>query len=577
MLFLRDRYISVTANTTTWVVKKDGTADFTVIQEAVDNATDGDTIFVCSGIYYEHIIIFNKTLSLIGENRDQTIIDGNETGTVISISAANNLSIKNLTMCRSDMSDGAGSGISLSQSNGNDIRYNTITNNTNGISLQSSSGNTISDNMVMHNEYGISLQSSSGNTISDNMVMHNEYGISLQSSSGNTISDNMVMHNEYGISLQSSSGNTISDNIVTHNNHGIIPTVSDNNVVSSNNVFSNRFEGMFFSFSYNNMVLENTMTNNSWGIFLFASGNNTIYHNNFNNTNQVGWEGDEQNFWDNGVEGNYWTNYTGVDNDPDGIGDTQHIINDKNIDNHPLMGFISDFTITSEGQTYQATTICNSTISVFRYRIGSETGNKIISFDVTGRDTTVGFCRISIPTRLMEEPFIVLADKEEINSIQLDDISNETHVYLYLTYIHSNNTITIISSETLRLYYDLIDIYIKLQEDLGNLNSSYLNFLENYSSLLANYTELQNSHNELNSSYLNFLENYSSLLANYTELLLDYSKEKQNFQNLIYIFAATTAIFILVTIYLSKHVHQSSVSEDRKGHYNIHITEQAYP
>ena len=483
MLFLRDRYISVTANTTTWVVKKDGTADFTVIQEAVDNATDGDTIFVCSGIYYEHIIIFNKTLSLIGENRDQTIIDGNETGTVISISAANNLSIKNLTMCRSDMSDGAGSGISLSQSNGNDIRYNTITNNTNGISLQSSSGN------------------------------------------------------------------TISDNIVTHNNHGIIPTVSDNNVVSSNNVFSNRFEGMFFSFSYNNMVLENTMTNNSWGIFLFASGNNTIYHNNFNNTNQVGWEGDEQNFWDNGVEGNYWTNYTGVDNDPDGIGDTQHIINDKNIDNHPLMGFISDFTITSEGQTYQATTICNSTISVFRYRIGSETGNKIISFDVTGRDTTVGFCRISIPTRLMEEPFIVLADKEEINSIQLDDISNETHVYLYLTYIHSNNTITMISSETLRLYYDLIDIYIKLQEDLGNLNSSYLNFLENY----------------------------SSLLANYTELLLDYSKEKQNFQNLIYIFAATTAIFILVTVYLSKHVHQSSVSEDRKAHSNIHITEQAYP
>ena len=549
MLFLRDRYISVTANTTTWVVKKDGTADFTVIQEAVDNATDGDTIFVCSGIYYEHIIIFNKTLSLIGENRDQTIIDGNETGTVISISAANNLSIKNLTMCRSDMSDGAGSGISLSQSNGNDIRYNTITNNTNGISLQSSSGNTISDNMVMHNEYGISLQSSSGNTISDNMVMHNEYGISFRFSSSNTISDNMVMHNEYGISLQSSSGNTISDNIVTHNNHGIIPTVSDNNVVSSNNVFSNRFEGMFFSFSYNNMVLENTMTNNSWGIFLFASGNNTIYHNNFNNTNQVGWEGDEQNFWDNGVEGNYWTNYTGVDNDPDGIGDTQHIINDKNIDNHPLMGFISDFTITSEGQTYQATTICNSTISVFRYRIGSETGNKIISFDVTGRDTTVGFCRISIPTRLMEEPFIVLADKEEINSIQLDDISNETHVYLYLTYIHSNNTITMISSETLRLYYDLIDIYIKLQEDLGNLNSSYLNFLENY----------------------------SSLLANYTELLLDYSKEKQNFQNLIYIFAATTAIFILVTIYLSKHVHQSSVSEDRKGHYNIHITEQAYP
>ena len=41
--------------------------------------------------------------------------------------------------------------------------------------------------------------------------------------------------------------------------------------------------------------------------------------------------------WDNGKEGNYWSNYTGADANRDGIGDTPHVINEKNTDNYPLM------------------------------------------------------------------------------------------------------------------------------------------------------------------------------------------------------------------------------------------------
>jgi hypothetical protein len=62
-----------------------------------------------------------------------------------------------------------------------------------------------------------------------------------------------------------------------------------------------------------------------------------IYHNNFiNNTFHI--ETDESNgICDNGIEGNYWDVYTGVDNNGDGIGDTPFVIYENNQDNYPLM------------------------------------------------------------------------------------------------------------------------------------------------------------------------------------------------------------------------------------------------
>lgn len=41
-----------------------------------------------AGIYYENVVV-NKTVSLIGENKETTIIDGNGTGTVVLLNASN--------------------------------------------------------------------------------------------------------------------------------------------------------------------------------------------------------------------------------------------------------------------------------------------------------------------------------------------------------------------------------------------------------------------------------------------------------------------------------------------------------
>ncbi|MCK4933540.1 hypothetical protein KAS06_02610, partial [Candidatus Bathyarchaeota archaeon] len=76
----------------------DTNANYTTIQAGInDLATlDGHTIFVEQGTYYENVVI-NKSLSLIGEDRDTTIINGNGTGAVIILTSQNVL-LSNFTI-----------------------------------------------------------------------------------------------------------------------------------------------------------------------------------------------------------------------------------------------------------------------------------------------------------------------------------------------------------------------------------------------------------------------------------------------------------------------------------------------
>ena len=525
--------------------------DYPTIQEAINHTNSGDTIFVHKGTYYEHIVI-DKSVSLVGEDRHSTIIDGNKTGSVISITA-NNVNINDFTIQNSGSTD-SDSGIYVISS-GNTISHNTITSNKNGIYLYYSNNNTVSDNNVSSNNwYGIYLYYSNNNTVSDNNAYsnHND-GIYLYYSNNNTVSDNNVSSNNNGIYLYYSSNNVISDNSVSNNDCGIwIRQLSSNNVISDNNVSNNNY-GVYLYYSSNNVISDNNVSSNyNCGVYLYYSSNdNTIYCNNFiNNIDQV-WS-DSVNVWNDGDEGNYWSDYTGRDLNGDGIGDTPYVIDVNNQDNHPLMGTFSDFTVTWKEETYHVTTICNSTISNFKFETGTETGNKIISFNAAGKDNTVGFCRVMTPTDLMNYPFIVLVDEEEIAPTSLD-LSDKTHVYLYFTYIHSSHTITIISSSLLYIYNELLDKYTELQIGFDDLNSTYHELLNNQSRLLGNYSQLLERYSILNASYQEWLLDYSELQTNYTSLLLEHA---QNIRSLIYVFIATTAMFIIATAYLSTHAHR---------------------
>jgi parallel beta-helix repeat protein len=118
--------------------------NFSSIQAAIydSDTTNGDTITVDAGTYYENVVV-NKSLTLLGGDRNITIIDGNGSGNVINITS-DDVNISGFTI-RNSGTGGNDAGIHV-ESNNNTITDNIIFNNTQGIRLESSNNNTISNN-----------------------------------------------------------------------------------------------------------------------------------------------------------------------------------------------------------------------------------------------------------------------------------------------------------------------------------------------------------------------------------------------------------------------------------------------
>ncbi|MEM3597140.1 MAG: NosD domain-containing protein [Candidatus Bathyarchaeia archaeon] len=322
---------------------------YLTIQSAINapETLNGHTIFVKAGSYYENIVV-NKSLMLIGEER-QAIIDGNKTGTVVSITA-NNVTITGFTIRNG--SDSSGIGIWLNLVSYCNITKNKIINNWEGIQIYSSTNNIIMTNNITNNQHGVWIVGSSDNIISGNDVTENiDCGVHLEYSSNNIISGNNITANTlYGITLKGSSGNNISENHLTNNWCGIWLDGSSGNSISKNKI-ANNSRGIALDYSQLNNITENLIANNEWGILLTGySGNpNSIYHNSFvDNTKQASVAIGYLNVWDDEYPsgGNYWSDYTGVDfysgpyqneTGSDGIGDTPYIIDTNNQDRYPLM------------------------------------------------------------------------------------------------------------------------------------------------------------------------------------------------------------------------------------------------
>ncbi|NIO36169.1 DUF1565 domain-containing protein, partial [Candidatus Bathyarchaeota archaeon] len=385
------------------------------ITSALEHSADGDTIFVYNGTYNENLVIQTR-VSLIGETRESAIIDGGGNGTVIRISV-DNVTVLGFTIRGSGPGPAQGgnlfdSGIFAVSSSNHIISHNNITDTYIGIIFRYGFYCTVSDNILISNENGMDLGSSSGNVVSDNVLTDNFDGVILRSSVNNVVSGNVLTDNLDGIMSYFSDENTISRNIISSNRLlGVMFHYSDQNVVFGNTITGNE-GGMHLFYSSSNVVFGNTITGNEGGMHLFSSSYNTIYHNNFNNTQQVE-RIDLPNIWDDGSEGNYWSDYNGTDTDLDGIGNIAYHIDENNIDRYPLAGMYHDFDIALDADTYRVSIICNSTLLEFRFGVGRETGNKMIHLNITGKLDSAGFCRITIPTGLMN-PHIILFDLEEI-------------------------------------------------------------------------------------------------------------------------------------------------------------------
>jgi parallel beta-helix repeat protein len=247
-------YLSIEQNTTHDFVltRKDhwlyvggsGPGNYTKIQDAINAASPGDAVFVYSGTYYEHLII-SKAIDLLGEDKNTTIIDGGNSGTVVHIKR-NNVKIAGFLIQNNAPITPSTSGINI-HSGFNTIIGNNIYCNEVGIYLDNTSPNFIVGNTLSGNLIAIMVYRSSHVIISDNVIVSNKnYGISFPDMASNcSITGNMISNNGYGIYLyQSSTNNLIERNTLLNNKEcGLeIALFSDNNRIQENNFINNRMK-----------------------------------------------------------------------------------------------------------------------------------------------------------------------------------------------------------------------------------------------------------------------------------------------------------------------------------------------
>jgi len=388
MLTLAFNIQQVESEPITWTVDDDGPADFSSIQEAINAASPGDTIYVYNGIYYEQVVV-NKSVSLIGEDGIATtaiITNGTEFTVYIS---ANNVTIS-------------------------------------GFEVQNS----------MDGDWGIISNHSSNSIVNENIVKA-VYAIRVEGGSGNNISDNEVVGPpdscvRFGLELINSSNNVVTRNYLSMDCHTAFRMDNSSHNYIAFNYISAHFTAQLLAIvkSNNNLIVGNTIGPGVVGgiVGFVGSNGSVLYHNNFlkkESTNIWIDENSMNNTWDNGYPsgGNYWSNYTGVDlysgpyqneTGSDGIGDTPYVVGDPpyvidedNPDRYPLMnpwtpdiavmnvapsksivvqGFILDINVTA---TNQGTTA--ETFNVTAYYDDTPIETKTVTNLPPGEETTITF------------------------------------------------------------------------------------------------------------------------------------------------------------------------------------------
>jgi parallel beta-helix repeat protein len=285
-------------------------------------ANDGDTVFVYAGTYSESVLV-NKSITLTGESKENTVINGTAAGHVIQVSAhwvnisgfeitgggvfragiyvngyfhctfeENNIigtdygifivSSSNNTITQNQISDIDEEGIYIENSPHNNINFNDISNSSfNGINLFEVSKNTVSQNNISGCEKdGINFYNLSNSVISENSIWNNQWnGILGSLSSENTFSNNNISNNlKWGIVLSQGTGNTVSDNTISGNSDGIrVHDESRDNHILENNITGGSL-GIFVD-SQDNLISENYCQNGWLGVRVSEANMITITQN----------------------------------------------------------------------------------------------------------------------------------------------------------------------------------------------------------------------------------------------------------------------------------------------------------
>ena len=219
-----------------------------------------------------------------------------------------------------------------------------------GIHLFNVSNAEINDNEISFNQIGIFSRYSDNLVIRRNTVSNSSAGIYLFYTTDSLVAGNFGQYmGLQALRLWNSSMNIIENNVLRFNSLGLVmESYSSLNTVLNNEITNNTVGISISSYdsSDNNTIAFNKLTNNSQdGVRISQSYNNTVYNNAFINNNNNAFDGTGGlNRWNESIPtgGNYWDDYSGIDGNLDGFGDTPYTISGSGSDYLPLMTLPAD-------------------------------------------------------------------------------------------------------------------------------------------------------------------------------------------------------------------------------------------
>ncbi|MEM2103169.1 MAG: NosD domain-containing protein [Candidatus Bathyarchaeia archaeon] len=368
------------------------------------------------------MVINKHRLTLQGQDKSNTIIDGGNGNKPIIIVNADNVTIRNFTIRNAG------------------IEYDSF-----GVHLNYSKNAYLSDNIFSGNRYSIRAMYSFNITVKSSTFSGDTGGAAILAGDSQTgLVEKCTMNGStVGVFLINSTNVTVRSNMFYSSVLAGITVATSQPVWIVANTFT--FDNTSISIKYKggNTVVGNTISNSrTAGLQLQSSTGNVIHHNNFiNNTEQVKFVSTPTvNSWNTSgdlSEGNYWSDYTGTDTDKNGIGDQWYNIATGNIDARPLIGPFQEFTVGSQTGPRKVYTVSNSVISGFSFNQAA----KQINFQVSGANGTLGICRVVFPTDLIESPYTVFVNwQSQVHGA----VYNFTHVAIYFSYTHGTQASNII-------------------------------------------------------------------------------------------------------------------------------------